>query len=128
MCAPGASRRRAIVFVGVEMTGRCVSIRPNFRLSRCSAYCFFHCAPLFLRRRLFSRRRKTLHCNWRTFSIVDRLYFFPKIFWTASDCTPVVRHETRDWLRSQENEMLWAPAWLGVRKPSYAITLPCRGG
>src|SRR5262249_7386310 len=29
----------------------------------CSAHCFFHCFPLLLRRRLFSRRRKALHCN-----------------------------------------------------------------
>src|SRR4029077_14405695 len=41
----------------------------------CSAHCFFHCSPLFLRRRLFPHRRKALHCNWRAFSIADRLYF-----------------------------------------------------
>jgi hypothetical protein len=35
---------------------------------------------LFLRRRIFSSLRKALHCNWRAFSIVDRLYFFSKIF------------------------------------------------
>jgi hypothetical protein len=33
---------------------------------------------LFLRRGLFSRHRKALHCNWRAFSIADRLYFFGK--------------------------------------------------
>jgi hypothetical protein len=38
MCAPGASRRRAIVFVGVDMTRRCVSTR-----------LYFHLFPLFLR-------------------------------------------------------------------------------
>ena len=43
--------------------------------SYCSAHCFFHCFPLFLRRRIFCRRRKALHCNWRAFSIADRLYF-----------------------------------------------------
>src|SRR5262249_40748886 len=48
----------------------------------CAAHCFFHCFPLFLRRRLFSSSRKALHCNWRAFFIVDRLYF-SKNFWTA---------------------------------------------
>jgi hypothetical protein len=43
----------------------------------CSAPCFFHCFPLLLRRRLFCRPAKALHCIWRAFSIVDRLYFFP---------------------------------------------------
>jgi hypothetical protein len=43
--------------------------------SGCSAHCFFYCLPLFLRRRLFPRPRKALHCNWRAFSPVDRLYF-----------------------------------------------------
>ena len=41
----------------------------------CSAHCFFHCSSLFLRGRLFFRLIKVLHCNWRQFSIVDRLYF-----------------------------------------------------
>ena len=45
--------------------------------SDCSPHCFLHCFPLFLRRRLFPRPRKALHCNWRAFSIVDRLYFSP---------------------------------------------------
>jgi hypothetical protein len=36
---------------------------------------FFSCFPLFLRRRLFSRPRKALHCNWRRFFPVNRLYF-----------------------------------------------------
>src|SRR5262249_14158389 len=31
--------------------------------SDCSAHCFFDCLPLFLRRRLFPRPRKALHCN-----------------------------------------------------------------
>src|SRR5689334_503306 len=45
------------------------SASPGFSdCSGCSAHCFFHCLPLFLR----------------------------------VDCTPVVRHETRDWLRSQQ--------------------------
>src|SRR5262249_34886244 len=39
---------------------------------------FFHCFPLFLRRRLFSSPRKALACNWRAFSIVNRLYFSKK--------------------------------------------------
>jgi hypothetical protein len=30
---------------------------------------------LFLHRRLFHRSFKALHCNWRQFPIVDRLYF-----------------------------------------------------
>ena len=44
----------------------------------CSAHCFFHCLPLLLCQRLFCRRRKALHCNWRAFSIADRLYFSRK--------------------------------------------------
>jgi hypothetical protein len=43
--------------------------------SDCSSHCFFYCFPLFPRRRLFPRPRKALHCNWRVFSIADRLYF-----------------------------------------------------
>src|ERR1041385_6265002 len=53
--------------------------------SDCSAHCFFHCFPLFLRRRVFSSLRKALHCSWRAFSIVDRLYFFRKNFPSARD-------------------------------------------
>src|ERR1700692_2207087 len=37
--------------------------------------CSLHCFPLFLRRRVLSRSFKALHCNWRQFSIADRLYF-----------------------------------------------------
>jgi hypothetical protein len=40
---------------------------------------------LFLRRRLFSCPAKVLHCNWRAFSIVNPLYFFPKIFRRRAD-------------------------------------------
>src|SRR5262249_55537571 len=39
---------------------------------------FFSCFPLFLRRRFFSSLRKALHCNWRAFSPVNRLYFSEK--------------------------------------------------
>jgi hypothetical protein len=42
----------------------------------CSAPCFFHCSPLFLRRRLFSRRRKALHCNSRPISPCKSPVFF----------------------------------------------------
>jgi len=55
-------------------------------VSHCSCHCFplfFSLFPLFLRRRLFSQPRKALHCNWRTFSIVNRLYFFQAPFPTA---------------------------------------------
>jgi len=52
-----------------------VSTRPDVRLFPLFCAFFFPCSPLFLRRRLFSRRRKGLHCNWRAFSPVDRLYF-----------------------------------------------------
>jgi hypothetical protein len=41
----------------------------------CFSHCSLHCFPLFLRRRVFSRSFKALHCNWRRFSIADRLYF-----------------------------------------------------
>src|SRR5262249_6641959 len=53
----------------------------SVRMSDCfdgCAHCFFHCFPLFLRRRIFSRPREALHCNCRAFSIVDRLYFSQK--------------------------------------------------
>jgi hypothetical protein len=48
---------------------------PNPHCFHCFSHCSFHCFPLFLRRRLFRRSFKALHCNWRQFSIVDRLYF-----------------------------------------------------
>jgi hypothetical protein len=51
--------------------------------SDCSAHCFFYCLPLFPRRQPFPRPRKALHCNWRAFSIADRLYF-AKIFFPAN--------------------------------------------
>ena len=41
----------------------------------CFSHCSLHCFPLFLRRRVSSRSFKVLHCNWRQFSIADRLYF-----------------------------------------------------
>ena len=96
---------------------------------------FFHCLPLFLRRRHFSSPRKALHCNWCAFSIADRLYFSRKIFRVGvwPDCTLSVRHETRDSIATgsglhpsceTRNERLRAPAWPGVRKPPYAIALP----
>src|SRR5690348_11662500 len=80
-------------FCGVDMTRRCVSTSPNVPCLHCSAHCFFHCFPLFLRRRLFSRDLKALHCNWPGFSIADRLYFSRKFSGPFLDCTPPVRHE-----------------------------------
>ena len=52
---------------------------------RVRSFCglFFHCLPLFPRRRLFPCLCKGLHCNWRAFSIVDRLYFSGKFFPSA---------------------------------------------
>ena len=70
--------RRHCLSSGVT-TGRKPS--PGFPIVfDCSAHCFFHCSPLFPRRRIFSSLHKALHCNWAAFSIVDRLYFSRKIF------------------------------------------------
>src|SRR5579883_517857 len=40
----------------------------------------FSCSELFLGGRLFSRPGKALHCIWRQFSIVNRLYFLSENF------------------------------------------------
>ena len=52
-----------------------IGISPNFRLFPLLFALFFHCFPLFLRRRLFSRPRKDLYCRRRAFPMADRLYF-----------------------------------------------------
>src|SRR5690348_9574700 len=123
VCARRLSAAGDLFLWGVNMTRRCVSTRPDVRLFPlfCALFfpLFFPCYPLFLRRRPFSRCRKGLHCNSVPFPPVNRLYFFrgplpsrgPTIQILARDrprlsspvkCTPRVRHETRDWLRSQQ--------------------------
>src|SRR5215472_2604848 len=91
-CRPGIDCRRP--------TGRTHAFA---RMSDdCSAHCFFHCLPLFLRRRLFLSPRKALHCNWRAFSIADRLYFSRKFsvgVWTA----PLPRWTPRRALERRRN-------------------------
>src|SRR5262249_14158267 len=68
-----------------------------FDCCHCSAHCFFHCSPLFLRRRVFSPGRKAFHCNSVAFLISARLYFSRHFFrggenrnskWTAPSCEP----------------------------------------
>jgi hypothetical protein len=62
--------------------------------SDCSAHCFFHCSPLFPRWRLFCGPSKGLHCNWRAYSIVDRLYFSRKFLGPIKASMPDTRrHE-----------------------------------
>jgi hypothetical protein len=53
---------------------KCAS-RASPTVFHCSAHCFFHCSPLFPRRRLFSRRRKALHCNSRRISHCRSIVF-----------------------------------------------------
>src|SRR3984957_16503506 len=62
--------------------------RSDFSLFLLLSVLFFHCFPLFLRRRRFSCLAKALHCNWPRFSIVDRLYFVLGR-WTLVEPPPV---------------------------------------
>ena len=46
-----------------------------FRLFRLLCALFFPLLAIVPALGFFCRSRKALHCNWRAFSIVDRLYF-----------------------------------------------------
>jgi hypothetical protein len=56
---------------------------------------FFHCFPLFLAWRRFSRFCKALHCRRRGFSIADRLYFFSALEWTGCDRNNCAAHRVK---------------------------------
>ena len=53
-----------------------------FRLFRLLCALFFPLLAIVPALGFFCRSRKALHCNWRAFSIVDRLYFL-EIFWST---------------------------------------------